>query len=191
MKPLFDFFPILIFFTTYKFFDIFIATAVAIGLSIIQLLWYWIKHRHFDPMHVLSCILITVFGGVTLISHNDIFIKWKPTLLYWCLALAFLGSQYIGHRPIVRRMLAGTVELPEAIWGRLNLSWVTFFSVMGALNIYVAHNYSTNTWVNFKLIGMVGFTIVFVVLQTLYLARHTTMPTTSSDNKRNSLGDTQ
>ena len=190
MKLLFDFFPILIFFVTYKFFDIFIATGVAMGLSLIQLLSYWLKHRHFDPMHLLSSILITVFGGITLISHNAIFIKWKPTLLYWCLALAFLGSQYLGHRPIAQRMLAGTVELPKRIWERLNLSWVAFFSLMGALNIYVAHHYSTNTWVNFKLLGIVGFTIVFVILQTLYLARHTTA-TPSSTNKSNSLGDIQ
>ena len=142
-------------------------------------------------MHVLSCVLITVFGGITLIAHNAIFIKWKPTLLYWCLALAFLGSQYIGQRPIVRQMLAGTVELPDTIWSRLNLSWVAFFVLMGTLNLYVAHHYSTNTWVNFKLIGIVGFTVVFVILQTLYLARHTTNPTHSTDNKSRSLGDTQ
>lgn len=182
MKLLFDFFPILIFFITYKFFDIFIATGTAIVLSIIQLLWHGLKHRHFEPMHVISCLLITVFGGITLISHNPIFIKWKPTLLYWCLALAFLGSEYLTHSPILQRLLRGTVDLPKSSWQRLNFSWVIFFIFMGSLNIYVAHHYSTNTWVNFKLIGTLGFTIIFVILQTLYLAKHTTTASASTNN---------
>lgn len=173
MKLLFDFFPILIFFITYKFFGIFVATGVAIALSLLQLTWVWLQHRQFEPLHLLSSLLIIIFGGITLAFHNPIFIKWKPTLLYWCLALIFWLSQSFG-KPILQRTLADTVTLPTHIWTRLNLSWIGFFSSMGALNLYVAHHYSTNAWVNFKLIGFVGCTTLFVLLQAFYLAKYTT-----------------
>ncbi len=172
MKFLFDILPIIIFFLTYKIAGIFTATAVAIIVSIIQLGIFWFIYRRFDSMLLVSCLIVVVMGTITLLLHNEIYIKWKPTVIYWLFALAFLGSQFIGDRPIVRRMLESNIQLPEKIWLRLNISWISFFIFIGFLNLYVLYHYSTNTWVNFKLIGIIGMTIVFLIAQGLYISRH-------------------
>ena len=172
MKLLFDFFPILLFFIAYKFYGIYVATSVAIGASLIQVLLYWFKHRRFEKMHLITLALIVVFGGATLLLHDDLFIKWKPTVLNWLFAVAFLGSQYIGKKPLIRRMLDEQIQLPDLIWSRLNLSWAGFFTALGAANLYVMYNFDTNTWVNFKLFGMLGLTFIFVIIQAFYMTRY-------------------
>ena len=172
MKFLFDFFPVLLFFVAFKVYDIFVATAVAIAASFIQVGVYWFKHRRFETMHLVTLGIIVIFGGATLILQNEIFIKWKPTVLNWLFALVFLGSHFIGQKPIVQRMMASAVTLPAAIWHRLNIGWTIFFIVIGFINIYVAYNFDTETWVNFKLFGIFGLTMAFVIAQSFFIARH-------------------
>lgn len=172
MKFLFDILPIIIFFLTYKVAGIFVATAVAIIVSIIQLGIFWFIYRRFEGMLLVSCLLVVVMGTITLMLHNEIYIKWKPTIIYWVFALAFLGSQFIGDKPIVQRMLESNIQLPAKIWLRLNISWISFFIFIGFLNLYVVYHYSTNTWVNFKLIGIIGMTIAFLIAQGFYISKH-------------------
>ncbi len=177
MKFLFDFFPIALFFITFKLYDdpqqgVLAATAVAIIASAVQVLLYWIKNRRIEKMHIITLVLITVLGGATLILKDPVFIKWKPTAVNWLFALAFLGSQFIGGKPFVKRMMSHAVELPESVWMKLNFAWVLFFTAMGFANLYVAFNFSLSTWVDFKTYGMLGATVVFVIIQAIYLARH-------------------
>ncbi len=172
MKFLFDFLPIVLFFAAYKLYDIYVATAVAIVASILQVGWVWCRHGKVENMYWITLGVIVVFGGLTLLLHDETFIKWKPTLVNWLFAAAFLGSQFIGKQSLLKRMMAANISLPEPIWLRLNMSWVSFFVTMGAANLYVAFNYDTDTWVNFKLFGMMGLTVVFIIAQAFYLSRH-------------------
>lgn len=172
MKLLFDFLPIILFFIAYKAYDIYTATAVAIVASVLQVGALWLRHRRVERMHLVTLALIGVLGGATLFLHNEAFIKWKPTAVNWAFAVAFLGSQFIGRRPLIARMLDGNITLPEAVWRRLNIGWVSFFTAMGVANLYVVYNFSTDFWVNFKLFGMLGLTVAFVIGQAFYLARH-------------------
>lgn len=171
MKLLFDFFPILLFFIVFKMYGIFAATAVAIIATFLQVGFYWFKHRRFEKIHLITLVLITVFGGATLLLEDEIFIKWKPTVLNWLFAVAFIGSRFIGKKTIAERMMGNAIELPKNIWKHLNSSWAVFFVSLGFANIYVLYNYDTETWVNFKLFGMMGLTVLFVVVQSLVLAR--------------------
>ncbi len=172
MKILFDFFPILLFFICYKFYGIYTATAVAMAASVAQVLFHRIKHQRYEKLHLISLGLILVLGGATLFFHNPWFIKWKPTGIYWLSAVVFLGSSFVGKKTLIQKMMEGNVNLPPKIWLRLNYAWITFFILMGALNLYVAYHYNTDVWVNFKLFGGAGFMLVFVFIQALYLTRH-------------------
>lgn len=139
MKFLFDFFPILLFFLAYKTYGIFTATAVAIAASVAQVAFFWLKHRRFEKMHLITMALIVVLGGATLIFQDRAFFMWKPTAVNWLFALVFLGSQFIGQKPIVERMMGHAIQIPANIWSRLNFSWVIFFVAMGLANLYVAN----------------------------------------------------
>ncbi len=172
MKFLVDFFPIVLFFIAYKFGDIYLATVTAIVASAIQVIWSRISHGRFEKMPLITLATILVLGGATLIFRNELFIKWKPTALYWVLALAFLLSQFIGQKPLIQRMLEQNIGLPNRIWQQLNLSWILFFTALGFLNLYIIYHFDTDTWVNFKLFGTLGLTFVFVILQGLYMAKH-------------------
>lgn len=172
MKLLVDFIPVILFFIAYKSFDIYVATGVAIVVSFAQVVFYWIKHRSIERMHIITFFLILILGGLTLFLHDPTFIKWKPTGLYWAFALVFLGSAFIGKKTLFQKMMENNVELPSTVWRRLNHSWVVFFALMGVINLYVAYQFDTNTWVNFKLFGGLGITLLFVILQGVYLSRH-------------------
>jgi len=172
MKFLFDFLPILLFFVAYKMYDIYVATATAIVAAFVQTGLYWLKHRRFEKMHVITLAILVLFGGLTLLLHDPVFIKWKPTLVNWIFAVAFLGSQFIGSRTLVERMMSHAITVPDTVWRKLNGAWIVFFIFMGSVNLYVAFNYSEETWVNFKLFGMMGFTLAFVFIQALFLSRY-------------------
>lgn len=172
MKLLYDFFPILLFFVAYKLYDIYVATAVAIAAAFVQTGLYWLKHRRFEKTHLITLALLVVFGGLTLILRDPVFIKWKPTVVNWLFGLAFMGSQFFSTKNLVERMMGHAVSLPPRVWTRLNWAWVWFFFAMGGLNLYVAFNFAEATWVNFKLFGMLGLTVVFVVAQSIYLSRY-------------------
>ena len=143
-----------------------VATCIQVGTT-------WLRHRKIENMHLVTLVLVVVLGGVTLILDDEIFIKWKPTVVNWLFAIAFAGSQFIGERSLLQRMLGANVELPDPIWMRLNLAWVVFFIIVGFINLYVIYNYDTATWVNFKLFGLMGLTIAFVIAQAFYMVRHT------------------
>ena len=183
MKFLYDLFPLLLFFAAFKSYDIYVATAVAIAASFVQVGLFWFKHRRFETMHVVTLAVIAVFGGMTLLLHDDTFIKWKPTLVYWILSTLVLASRWFGSKTVIERMLSSQVALPATVWKRLNLSWGIFFAVLGAVNIYVAFYYGLDLdadtrrdiWVNFKVFGLMGLTLVFIVAQAFYLARHITL----------------
>lgn len=174
MQLLYDFFPILIFFIVYKIWGIYAATASAIVISFLQMMIYWIRHHKFERLQVITFFLIAILGTTTIILHNPIFIKWKPTAINWAFALVFLSSHFIGEKPLIQYLMDKKVTLPNRVWSRLNLSWVIFFSIVGALNLYVIYHFSTNAWVNFKLFGVLGLTILFAIIQAIYLARHMT-----------------
>lgn len=172
MKLLFDFLPIVIFFIAYKFFGIYVATAAAISTSFLQVIGYWIKHKHVPPLQWISLAILIVLGGGTLLLHDEWLIKWKPTVLNWIFAMIFLATQFFSEKPLIQRVMEKNISLPKAVWTTLNLSWIVFFTVMGIANIFVAYHYSTDTWVNFKLFGLLGLTIAFAIVQAAYLSRY-------------------
>ena len=172
MKFLFDLFPVILFFAAFKAFDIYIATGVVIAATVAQIGWVWHRHGKVDTMLWVSLGLVVVFGGATLILHDETFIKWKPTILYWLFATTLFGSAQFFGKNLIRAMLGQQVELPETLWVRLNYAWIGFFAVMGVVNLWVAFNFSTDTWVSFKLFGGMGLMIVFIVLQGVVLARY-------------------
>ena len=172
MKLLFDLFPVVLFFVAYKIWDIFVATAVAIAATFLQIGWVKLQHRKVDRMLWVSLAIIVVMGGATLALRDATFIKWKPTVLYWIFAAILVGAEFLFARNLIRAMMQKQLTLPDAVWTRLNLSWAAFFVFLGALNLYVAYNFSENTWVNFKLFGGMGLMVVFVLVQGLYLSRY-------------------
>ncbi len=172
-KLLYDYFPILCFFVAYKLYGIYTATAVTMAAAFLQVSIDWLKYHRFDKLHLITLALILLMGSATLISHDDIFIKWKPSLIYWLFAALLLGSQFIGSKPLMSRLLSEQVQLPKKIWTHINVSWGIFFAAMGVANVYVVYHYDTDTWVNFKLFGTLGLTLVFCIAQGFYVARHT------------------
>lgn len=196
-KFLFDLFPVIIFFIAYKLGDanpeatrqflqslslpqpagvgdkpgIYLATLIAIIASALQILWVKLRGQKVETMLWVSLGIIGVFGGATLWLHDESFIKWKPTVLYWVFAGAIFGAALFG-RNVIRGLMNAQLELPEAAWSRLNLSWGGFFAVMGFINLWVAFNYSTDDWVNFKLFGSMGLMLVFVIAQGMMLSKY-------------------
>lgn len=219
MKFFFDFFPILLFFIAYKLSGIYTATAVAIAATAAQVAFFRFKHRRVEKMHLITLVLIATLGGATLLLQDKSFFMWKPTAVNWLFALAFLSSQLIGRKPLVERMMSHSIEVPSAVWRRLNISWVIFFVLMGVANLYVANRFfeaqsllesvagipveteqcgqltgqvhelcleakaREDNWVDFKLFGMLGLTLAFVVAQAFYLSRHV-QPNEQTDGER-------
>lgn len=181
MKLLFDFLPIIIFFGVYKYTgDIIIATAVLIPATALQMAYTWFRTHKIEKMQLTTLVLVVLLGGATVVFQDKAFIMWKPSVVNWLFAAAFVGSHFIGTKPIVQRMLEGSIELAQPIWFRLSWAWVAFFVLMGVLNIIVAYTMSEEAWVNFKLFGMLGLTLVFVILQGLYLSKHMQVPATEA-----------
>ncbi len=205
MKLLFDLFPVILFFAVFKFAGaqpdaaqafaaqylmflvadgeitakqapILLATAVAILATLGQVLWLLLRRRHVDTMLWVSLVIIVVFGGATIYFHDEMFIKWKPTVLYWCFALALLGAQLVMRKNLIRSLMGKQMTLPDPVWDKLNLAWSAFFAAMGALNLYIAFNFPLELWVNFKMFGFIALMIAFVIAQTVYLSRYLKEP---------------
>jgi len=181
MKFLFDFFPLLLFFGTFKLYGIYAATLAAIIGSALQVAIYWLKTRSFEKMHLITLAILVVMGGLTLFLKDDRFIKWKPTILYWIFSVIILGSHLIGKSTIMEKLMGSQISMPSAIWSKVNLSWGLFFLVAGALNVYMAFYYGgsdmtdenrTEIWVNFKVFGLMALTLAFAVIQALLIAKH-------------------
>jgi intracellular septation protein len=165
MKFLVDFFPVVLFFAAFKLKGIFIATMVAIAASVVQIGWMLLSHRKVEPMMWLSLAIIGVFGGATLALHNENFIKLKPTMLYGLFSVALIVGQLIFKKNAMKGIMGKQITLPEKTWKTINLSWGLFFAALGCVNLYVAFNFSTDTWVNFKLFGIMGLIVVFSIAQ--------------------------
>jgi intracellular septation protein len=201
MKFLFDMFPVILFFGVFKWGEsntdaaqsmvgqylsglvsggsvgpeqapILLATAVAIIATIAQIGYLLARGRKVDGMLWVSLAIIVVFGGATIYFHNEAFIKWKPTVLYWVFAVVLIGAQLLMNKNLIRMMMKGQIDLPDPIWTRLNMAWAAFFAAMGVINLYIAFNFATSTWVNFKLFGFMGLMIAFVVGQTMFLSKY-------------------
>jgi intracellular septation protein len=201
MKLLFDFLPIIFFFATFKFAErdaawaaafatqhlgflvaggvvgpkeapVLLATVVVIVATLAQVLWLKLRRLKVDKMLWVSLALVVVLGGLTIYFHNETFIKWKPSMLYWAMGLAFWLSPLLTGKNLLKVLLGEQLELPPRAWHRLNFAWVAFFATMGLLNIWVAYTFSTDAWVNFKLFGGIGLMLLFSVGQGLYIARH-------------------
>jgi intracellular septation protein len=201
MKFLFDMFPVILFFGVFKWGEghaeaaqamvgqylsglvsggsvgleqapILLATAVAIVATMAQITYLLLRGRKVDGMLWISLAIIVVFGGATIYFHNETFIKWKPTVLYWVFAVVLIGAQITMGKNLIRLMMKAQVDLPDPVWTRLNLAWAGFFAAMGALNLYIAYNFPTSVWVNFKLFGFMGLMIAFVIAQTMFLSKY-------------------
>jgi len=180
MKLLFDFFPLVLFFGAYKLYDIFVATLVAMAASLAQVIWVRVRHQRFETTHLVTLFVILFFGGMTLFFRNDMFIKWKPTIVNWIFAVIVLGSQFIGKRTVLERFLGGQMQMPSSIWKKVNVSWGLLFLISGLLNLYVAFYFRshldeqirTDFWVNFKVFGLLGLTLAFSIIQMLMVARY-------------------
>lgn len=176
MQTLLELLPLLAFIAAYYLADIYVATATLMGAMLVLLAVDWVRHRRIAPMHGISAGLVFAFGSLTLLLHDQRFIQWKPTVFFWAVGLAFLASQWIGERPFAERLMAAAMgaapgSIPRRDWLRLNLAWVAFYGVMGAANLLVAFNASERTWVTFKVVGITAATLVFVLLQSLWLSR--------------------
>ncbi len=201
MKILFDFLPILLFFVTFKYAEshkewaaafatehlsfmvaggtvglteapVMLSTVVVVIATLAQVAWLKARGKKVDLMLWISLALVVVLGGLTVWLHSETFIKWKPTGLYWAMGAVFLISQALFGRNMLKLMLGEQMELPEPVWRRLGLAWVAFFALMGVLNLWVAYNFDTSTWVNFKLFGATGLMLLFTLGQGLYISRH-------------------
>ncbi len=201
MKLLLDFLPIILFFGTFKYAEshkdraaafasdhlgflvsggvvgateapVLLATVVVIVATLAQVIFLLARGKKIDTMLWVSLTLVVLLGGATVYFHNEDFIKWKPTVLYWAMALGLWASATLLGKNMLRNMMGDQVKLPDPVWRRLNYAWITFFVGMGFLNRYVAVNYPTDTWVNFKLFGGMGLMVVFMLAQGFYLSRH-------------------
>jgi intracellular septation protein len=171
MKILIDFFPILLFFGAYKLYDIYIGTGVLMAATIAQVALIYAIDKRLQTMHKITLVLVLGFGALTLGLHDERFIKWKPTVLYAGMALGLAYAVWIARKNFLKILLGGQLELPESVWYRLNMAWVLYSAFMAAINAYVAHYYSTEDWVNFKLWGY-AFPLVFIIGQGMFIAPH-------------------
>ena len=164
MKFLFDLFPVILFFIAYKFSNIYTATLVVIGATIFQVIYSKLVHKRVDKLLIFNAALISILGGTTLWLHDANFIKWKPSILYWLLSGALLFFQFFKKKNLVKNLMGKQIHLTEKGWDQISITSAVFFGVLGALNLYIAFNFSESTWVNFKLFGITGLIMCYAVL---------------------------
>jgi len=180
MQLLVDFLPIIVFFAVYQIYGavvstddaMFAATIAIMVVMSIQITVQWYRTRTVNRIMLVSGVLVLIFGGITLALRDARFLQWKVTVLNWLLAIGFLASHFFGKKTLVEKFLGEAVALPQAIWRRLNILWVANFALIGAINLYVAYNFSEATWVSFKLYGLLGLTLLMAVIQGIYISRH-------------------
>ena len=199
MKFLFDFFPVALFFAAYKLFAsvppalipaanqlpliqldqsqpkdaILFATLVIILATLLQNVLYYVKYKRFERMHLITLGILLVFGTLTLLLKDPMFIKWKVSIINWAFAIAFIASQFVGSRKtIAERMMSNAIQVPKAIWQKVNTMWAGFFAAIGVLNLIIAYNFSEDFWVDFKMFGVFGLTFIFIILQVFYLQKY-------------------
>ncbi len=173
MKILIDFFPILLFFGAFKFYDIYVGTGVLMAATVVQMGLIYAIDRKLQMMHKVTLALVLIFGALTLALHDDRFIKWKPTVLYAAMAIGLAVAVWVMKKNFLKMLLGSQMTLPEPVWMRLNVVWVVYCAFMSLINAYVAAYYSTEAWVNFKLWGY-AFPLIFIVAQGFYISRYLT-----------------
>ncbi len=171
----YDFIPVLLFFIAFKWYGIYVATVVGIVATALQVVVTRLWKKSFDRKQLITLGIFLLFGGMTLYFHNPIFVKWKPTVIFWVFGGVLLLSQFIGKKPLVQRMMEGMLEgdnkkPPELVWKKINFAWAVFFIALGAVNIFIAYHFSTDVWVNFKFYGILGLLFAFSFVQAMYLA---------------------
>lgn len=180
MKLVFDLFPLILFFIAYRVAGIFAATGVAMAAVVVQVVWLRVRNHKIEPMHIINLVVILVFGGATIYTANDVFIRWKPTILYWTFSIILFVSQFVSAKPAIQHVLGSQLELPEHVWKKINLSFAIFTLIMGLLNLYVAFFYGADLdpqvqrdrWVDFKVFGTMILTFLFVVGLMLALSKY-------------------
>jgi len=172
MKQLLDFLPLVVFFVFYKLYDIYYASGALIVATALALVFTWVKYRKVEKMTLITFAMVAIFGTLTLVFHNDEFIKWKVTVIYVLFSGALLVSQLILKKPLIQRMLGKELTLADHVWNKLNISWAIFFLLCGLANIYVAFWLPQEVWVNFKVFGLTVLTLVFTLLSGVYIYRH-------------------
>ena len=170
MQLLSDFFPLIVFFAAYSVYNLYVATAAIMVAMTLQIAYQWFRHRKVNKMLLISGGLVLVFGGITLILRNPVFIQWKVTVVNWLFAVSFLGSQLYGDKTFTERLMGHAVQLERSMWRQLNILWVANFAVIGALNLYVMYHYDEQTWVYFKTWGMIGLSLLMAVGQAFWIS---------------------
>lgn len=191
MKFLFDLFPIILFFVTFKIYGIYAATAIAIAATFAQISWVWFRHRKVDNMLWINLVIIVIFGSATLILQDETFIKWKPSVLYWSFAVALSLAALFWNKNLIRSIMGRQITLPNPVWRTLNHAWAGFFATLGVANLYVAFYFATDTWVNFKLFGTTGLMLTFVIVQSLFIAKYMKEPGQYSMSSSNDASNNQ
>jgi intracellular septation protein len=175
MQLFYEILPVFLFFLAFKFAGIYVATMVGIVTTLLQVLLTRLATKKWDKKQVITLAVFVTFGGMTLYFHDPIFVKWKPTIVFWIFAIAILISQAFAKKPLMERMLEGVLEnkatVPKSVWFKINIVWALFFATLGGVNLYIAYHYSNDAWVNFKFYGVSGILLVFSVIQALYLVR--------------------
>jgi len=171
MKQFLDFLPLIVFFAFYKLYDIYAASGALIVASALVLAFTWFKYRKVEKMALFTFAIVAVFGTLTLVFHNDAFIKWKVTIIYVLFALALFISQLM-KKPLIQRLLGKELTLPDRVWNNLNMAWTLFFLACGLVNIYVAFWLPENIWVNFKVFGITALTLIYTLLSGIYIYRN-------------------
>ncbi|MGQ0710467.1 MAG: septation protein A [Rhodoferax sp.] len=169
MKTLLDFFPILIFFGTYKFYDIYTATGVLMLATLVQMGLIYAIDKRLQAIHKVTLFMVLAFGALTLALHDERFIKWKPTVLYCAFAFGLAYAQWGLRKNVVQTLLGSQIDLPNGVWLRLQLAWIGYSAFMAALNALVVVFFSTDQWMNFKLWGF-ALPVAFLVAQGFYIA---------------------
>lgn len=172
MKQLLDFLPLVVFFIVYKLYNIYAASGALIAATAVALVISWVLYRKLEKMTIIAFLLVTVFGSLTLIFHNDEFIKWKVTVIYTLFSAALIFSQWWMEKPFIQSMLGKELTLPSAVWRKLNVAWALFFLVCGLVNIYVAFWLPESVWVNFKVFGLTALTLLFTLCSGIYIWRY-------------------
>jgi intracellular septation protein len=170
-KFLFDLFPIILFFIAFKIYDIFIATAVAIVATLLQIIFVYFKDKKVEKVLLFNGVMITFLGGLTILLQDKMFIMWKPSILYWCFALILLFSNLLLKKNLVQLALGKQVELKKKFWNVINWYTSIFFVLLGFINLYVAYNFSEDAWVNFKLFGITGLLFIYMIFLGLYISK--------------------
>lgn len=172
MKQLLDFLPLVVFFIVYKLYNIYAASGALIAATAVALVINWVLYRKLEKMTIITFLLVTVFGSLTLIFHNDDFIKWKVTVIYTLFAAALMFSQWWMEKPFIQSMLGKELTLPATVWRTLNVAWALFFFICGLVNIYVAFWLPESVWVNFKVFGLTALTLLFTLFSGIYIWRY-------------------